>query len=73
MRAEIVGSEETLSKRVRQAEVDRVPYVLVLGDQEAANGTVALRVHGQKQQRTLSPEELIAYLREKVDRRSYDP
>ncbi|HZY92476.1 MAG TPA: threonine--tRNA ligase [Thermoplasmata archaeon] len=73
IRTDVVGSEETLSKRVRQAELDRVPYVLVVGDQELAQGTVALRVHGQKGQRVLPRAEAIAQMRERIGSRSYEP
>ncbi|MCI4321985.1 MAG: threonine--tRNA ligase, partial [Thermoplasmata archaeon] len=54
LRAESSGSQETLSKRVREAEIQRLPYTIVLGDQEAAAGTVALRVRGEKGQKILS-------------------
>jgi threonyl-tRNA synthetase len=73
IRAEVVASVETLSKRVRQSEVDRVPYVAVLGDQEVSGGSVALRVHGQKGQRSLAEAEFIRTLVDRVRRRSYDP
>ncbi|HYK92664.1 MAG TPA: threonine--tRNA ligase, partial [Thermoplasmata archaeon] len=73
VRCEIVGSEETLSKRVRDAELDRVPYVLVIGDKEVSDGTVALRVHGQKGQRTLAGAAVAEMIAEKTAGRSYDP
>jgi threonyl-tRNA synthetase len=72
LRAESSGSSETLSKRVRQAEIDRIPYVAVLGDTEAASGAVALRVRGQKGQRTLARTEMIAEVSGKVRSRSFD-
>ena len=73
LRAELTGSEETLSKRVRTAELDRIPYVAVLGDKEAAEGTVALRVRGKKESRTLSRAEFAAHALDRVRRREFDP
>lgn len=73
IRAEVVGSVETLSKRVRQAELDRVPYVLVFGDQEATNGTATLRVRGQKGQRALTRGDLVELISGKIRRREFDP
>ncbi len=73
VRAEVTGSEETLSKRVRQSELDRIPYVLVVGDQELAGDSVALRTRGQKGQRVLPRTELFSLLRERLDSRAYDP
>ncbi|MCI4361302.1 MAG: His/Gly/Thr/Pro-type tRNA ligase C-terminal domain-containing protein, partial [Thermoplasmata archaeon] len=73
LRAESSGSQETLSKRVREAELERIPYVLVVGDAEAAGGTVAVRTRGQKGQRSMPTAEFIAATAEKVRSRSYDP
>ena len=73
LRAESTGSGETLSKRVRQSELDRIPYVLVLGDAEVAGGTVALRVHGAKGQESLPEADAIARLVGRVHDRSFDP
>ncbi len=73
IRLQLVGTEESLAKRVRTAEVDRVPYVMVLGDKEAAEGTVALRVRGSRDTRSLSRAELRGYLGERVRRREFDP
>ena len=43
VRAEVVGSEESLGKRMRAAEMQRVPYVLVVGDQEVQRQSLAVR------------------------------
>ncbi|HEY1197376.1 MAG TPA: threonine--tRNA ligase [Thermoplasmata archaeon] len=73
LRAEAAGTEESLSKRVRNAEIERVPYVVVLGDKEVAEGTVALRVRGSKENRPFSRPEFLAYVSERVRQRSFDP
>ncbi|HXQ48637.1 MAG TPA: threonine--tRNA ligase, partial [Thermoplasmata archaeon] len=72
LRAESSGSQETLSKRVREAEIERIPYVLVVGDAEAASGTVAVRTRGVKGQRTLPKAEFVAQTVEKVRTRAYE-
>jgi threonyl-tRNA synthetase len=73
LRVELAGSEETLGKRVRSAELDRIPYVLVLGDKEAAESSVALRVRGSKESRSVSRGEFTAYALDRVRRREFDP
>ncbi len=73
LRAEAAGTEESLSKRVRSAEVERVPYVVVLGDKEVDAGTVALRVRGSKENRAFSRPEFLAYVSQRVRERSFDP
>lgn len=42
-RAELSAGDETLSKRVRQAEMQKVPYVLVTGDQEEKKKNISVR------------------------------
>jgi threonyl-tRNA synthetase len=73
LRTEVTGAEESLGKRVRTAELDRVPYVLVVGDREIAEGTVAVRIRGSKENRPMSRPEFLAYALERTRRREYDP
>ena len=47
MRAELNDSNETLGKRIRAAELQKIPYLLVIGEREAASKTVAIRQHGK--------------------------
>jgi threonyl-tRNA synthetase len=51
LRASVDDRRETLNKKVREAQLDYVPYILVVGDKEASEGTVTVRtrdgtVHG---------------------------
>ncbi len=73
LRAKATGSEESLSKRIREAEIARVPYVAVLGDREIAERTVALRRRGTKGSESLSRAALSEELLGRVQRREYDP
>jgi len=43
VRAEMDTSDETLGKRIREAEVQKIPYILVVGEKEEKDGVVALR------------------------------
>jgi threonyl-tRNA synthetase len=61
-RVEIDESDETVGKRIRNAEVDKIPYVLVWGDKES-EASLAVREHGGEQS-TRSLDELMAELRE---------
>ncbi len=45
MRGELDESNERISYKVRRAQVDHVPYMLVVGDKEAASGQAAIRSH----------------------------
>ena len=42
-RAELDDRNEKLGYKIREAQLEKVPYMLVVGDKEAANGTVAPR------------------------------
>jgi threonyl-tRNA synthetase len=59
-RVEVDGSDETVGKRIRNAEVEKIPFVIVYGDKES-DDSLAVREHGGKQ-RTVSLSELQAEL-----------
>src|SRR3989338_8611289 len=46
LRSEIAPSDETLGKRIRQAEMQRIPYIAVVGDEEIKSGTMSIRLRG---------------------------
>ena len=43
IRVEMNGDNETIGKKIRNAELEKVPYILVVGDKEEKTGTVAVR------------------------------
>jgi threonyl-tRNA synthetase len=45
IRAEVDERTESIGKKIREAELHKVPYMLVVGDQEEADGAVAVRRH----------------------------
>ena len=59
-RVEVDDSDETVGKRIRNAEVEKIPYVLVWGDKES-EGAIAVRTHGGEQS-TKSLDELLSEL-----------
>ena len=73
VRWELAETEESLAKRVRTAELDRIPYVVVLGDRELADGTAAVRIRGSRTNRTMSRGEFVAHVVDRVRRREFDP
>ena len=73
IRADLSRSSETLSKRVREAELAKVPWVAVIGDQEASSGALAVRTHGQKGQRSRPKEEFILAVLENLRARNFEP
>ncbi|NLC28441.1 MAG: threonine--tRNA ligase, partial [Campylobacteraceae bacterium] len=64
--AELSLRNESLNKRIRTAEKQRVPMIVVLGDEEVANKGVALRDRRAREQLQLSQEEFLNLLKEKM-------
>jgi threonyl-tRNA synthetase len=50
-RVEVGAADETLGNRIRRAKGDKVPYVLVVGDDDVANGTVGVNPRGNEVER----------------------
>lgn len=59
MRIEYMNAQESLGKRIREAEFMRIPYVLVLGDKEQQAKSVAVRNVVTKQQVVVRLEEFV--------------
>lgn len=58
---------EKIGFKIREAQLERVPYMLVIGEREVADGTVAVRSRNTGETVTMSRAELLAKLREEVD------
>lgn len=67
IRAELDDRNEKLGYRLREAQTNKVPYTLILGDSEKENGTVSYRLHGQKETTTLKIDEFLKVLKEEID------
>lgn len=49
MRTEVDARSETVNLKIRQAQLNKVPYMLVVGDKEVANSTVSVRLRSGRQ------------------------
>ena len=67
VRAEIDPASEKLGYRLRNAQVNKIPYTLVLGEKEAADRSVTYRVYGDPKQITVSLEEFKSLIRNAID------
>jgi threonyl-tRNA synthetase len=67
----VLYERETLGYRIREAEMQKVPYMAVIGEREAEAGTVAVRRPGAgKKQEIMSRQEFLEALREEVRSRA---
>ncbi len=65
--SEISSKNESLNKRVRIAEKQRVPLLVIIGDEEVGKKSVALRDRRDRKQYNLSKEEFKKLIKEKMD------
>jgi threonyl-tRNA synthetase len=74
LRATLDAGSQTLNYRIREGEMQRVPYMAVVGQREAENGTVAIRVRGAGNKQEIIPAtEFVARLAEQVRTRALVP
>ncbi|MGI0054602.1 MAG: threonine--tRNA ligase [Thermoplasmata archaeon] len=73
VRAEASDTAETLPKRIRSAELDRIPYMVVIGEKEIADSTVSVRTRGEKGARARSRPEFLAHVLERLRARHFEP
>lgn len=67
IRTEYDDRNEKIGYKIREAQVvDRVPYMLVIGQQEADNGTVAVRFRDTAETKTMSLDEFVAFVCDEI-------
>jgi len=64
--AEVYDKNESMNKRIRTAEKQKVPYVVIVGDEEVTNRTVAIRDRRRKEQYNLSQDDFMLQLSEQL-------
>ena len=70
LRVEIDERTESVSRKIRDAELRKIPYMLVVGDREQENEQVSVRRHRQGDEGSIGVEELVQRLRDQVASRS---
>lgn len=71
-RAELDSSEDKISAKIRNAELRKIPYMLVIGEKEAAAGTVGVRRHGKGDLGARDRKEFMEELQQEVRERRRD-
>ena len=57
VRALVDDRNEKIGRKIRDNELKRVPYLLIVGEKEAADGLVSMRKQGGGEQATMTKEE----------------
>lgn len=59
LRAHIDDSSDSFSKKIRNAEIAKIPYIVIVGEKEVTDNSVSVRVYKTKEQMTMSAEQFV--------------
>ena len=68
IRAVADNRNETIGKKIREAELQKYPFLLIVGEEEEKNGTVSVRRQGQsgKDNQTMKIDEFVAFIQNEI-------
>ena len=70
IRVDIDNRNETLDKRIRNAELNKIPYCLIVGEREAKQGTVSIRKRGEGDKGSKKLEEFIIEVKGEIENKT---
>jgi threonyl-tRNA synthetase len=70
IREEMESSDETLGKRIRKAEMQKVPYIIVVGEKEMNDGTINVRSRKDSSQSTVKLDKFVSQIKKEIKERS---
>lgn len=70
IRAEIDARSETLSAKIRDAQNEKVPYMIIVGDKEEKAGKMAVRTREEKDLGQADPENFIEKIKDQIEKKS---
>jgi threonyl-tRNA synthetase len=73
LRADLDERQEKIGYKIREAQLQKVPYMLVIGDREQTEGTVSVRTRTGGDQGASPVDAFIASARDEVARKGHDP
>ena len=66
IRGLIDNRSETIGRKIRDAEIDKIPYMLVIGEKESNDGLISVRSHGGKDYGVMKIEDFVKIIKEKI-------
>lgn len=57
---------EKAGKKIRDAEMKKIPFMVIVGEKEEAEGTVSIREHGQGDQGSLTIEQFVTLVKQRI-------
>ncbi len=70
IRVQIDDRQEKLGKKIREAQLHKIPYIIVIGDRETANQNVSVRRHGQQASVEYTVSQLMKEITEAIKQKS---
>lgn len=70
IRLELKNDNETLGKKIREAEMQKIPYLLILGDKEISANAVAVRARGKGDLGQMPVEKFIEKIKQEINART---
>jgi threonyl-tRNA synthetase len=67
IRALVDNRNEKTGRKIRDAELSKVPFMLIVGEQEEQNGTVSVRKHGEGDLGTFEIKDFVNYLQQEIN------
>ena len=67
IRASIDDRNETIGKRIRETELQRVPFIVIVGEKESESGSVSVRRQGGKDVGVMTVSDFISLVTKEVD------
>ncbi|QDQ05966.1 threonine--tRNA ligase [Bacillus sp. BD59S] len=71
IRVEQDARDEKLGYKIREAQMQKVPYVLVIGDKEMESGAVNVRKYGEEKSEVIALDVFVASIEEEIKNRKY--
>jgi threonyl-tRNA synthetase len=72
IRAELDSRSEKIGHKIRESELQKIPYMLIIGANEKEAGTVSVRIHGKGDKGTMKLDELIDILRTEIKEKAIE-
>jgi threonyl-tRNA synthetase len=72
MRVTIDERNEKIGYKIRAAQLEKVPYMLVIGEKEMTEGTVAVRSRKTGDMGAMAAEDFVAFAKAQIDEKKLD-
>lgn len=69
-RVNLDNRNEKLSYRMRESVIKKIPVTIIIGQKEVDNNLISYRLYGSEETHTVSVEEFLSYLQERIDKRN---